>query len=82
MYFLTHRHVETTLLYFVLDVAALLFAHVTKNLTKHPFQRVVLHHATPRTIRVANGLVTVITDVKSCAIQVTGVLCGIAVALA
>lgn len=69
---LPDSHVETALLYLVLDVAAFLFAHVAQHLGKHPFQSVVAHLA-------AYGMVTVVTNVERSAIQVAGVLRGIAV---
>ena len=71
---------EAALLHFILDVAAARLAHVTQHLGEHPFQRVVAHLTTRRSVRVLDRLVTIVTDIEGGAIEVAGVLCGVAVA--
>ena len=70
---------ETALLHFVLDVTALLLAHVAEHLAEHPLQRVVAHHAATRPSGILHRLIAVVADIEGRAVEMTGVLGGIAV---
>ena len=63
---------EAALLDFILDVGAVLLANVTKHLGEHPLQRVVAHLAT-------DGVIAVVADVESGAVEVARVVRSIAV---
>ena len=71
---------KTALLHFVFDVAAALFTHIAQHLGEHPLQRVVAHHAARGAVGILNRLIAVITDVEGGAVEMAGVLGGIAVA--
>ncbi len=73
---------EATLLYFILDVATVLVAHIAQHLAEHPFQRVVTNLSTSRSFGIFDRLVAVIADIEGGAVEVTGVLGGIAVTAA
>ena len=70
---------KTPLLHLIFDIATARLAHVTQHLGEHPLQRIVAHQATRRPIGILNGLVTVVADIEGSAIEMAGVLCGIAV---
>lgn len=57
---------------FVFDVAATIAAHVAENLREYPLEGVVAHLA-------GDGLVAVVADVNSGAIEVAGVLGGVTI---
>ena len=57
---------------FVFDVAATIAAHVAENLREYPLEGVVAHLA-------GDGLVAVVADVNSGAVEVAGVLGGVAI---
>ena len=71
---------ETALLHLVLDVAAILFSQVAQHLGEHPLQRVIAHLAATGAVGVLDRLVAVVADVESGAVEMAGVLRGIAVA--
>ena len=71
---------ETALLDLVLDVAAILFAQVAQHFREHPLQRVVAHLTATGAVRVLDRLVAVVADVEGGAVEMAGVLRGIAVA--
>ena len=70
---------KTALLYFIFDVATPLFSHITQYLGEYPFQRIIANLSSRWTIGVLYRLVAVVTNVKSSAVEMTGVLCGIPV---
>ena len=72
---------ETTLLYFIFNIAPSLLPHLVQHFRQDPLQRVVLYHPAFFTWRL-HGLVPVVTDIEGCAIQMTGILCGIPVVVA
>ena len=65
---------ETTLLYLIFNVAAILLAHVAQHLREYPLQRVVTHLTTTGTIRILHRLIAVVADVEGRAVEMTGVL--------
>ena len=71
---------ETALLHLIFDVAAILFAQIAQHFREHPLQRVVAHLATTGAIGVLDRLVSVVADVEGGAVEMAGVLRGIAVA--
>ena len=73
---------ETALLHFVLDVATSRLTHIAQNFGEYPLQRVITHLATTRPIGVLDSLVAVVADIKGGAVEMAGVLCGIAIATA
>ena len=73
---------KATLFYLVLDVTAALISHIAQHLTEYPFQRVVTHLTTGWSFGILDRLVTVIADVESSAVKVTGVLGGITITTA
>lgn len=70
---------KTALLYFIFDVATPLFSHITQYLGEYPFQRIIANLSSRWTIGVLYRLVAVVTNVKSSAVEMTGILCGIPV---
>ena len=75
-----HCHMKTSLFHLILNITALLLAHVSQHFGEHPLQSIVAHLTTMRAIRILNGLVTVVADVEGGAIKVARVLCCISVA--
>ena len=69
------------LLHFILYIAALILAHIIQDLTKHPFERIVLYLTTLGAFGVLNCLITVVTDVECRSIKMTRVLCGIMIVI-
>lgn len=80
--FLSHRHVEATLLYLVLDIATIPFAHIAEHLAEYPFQRIVAYHAARWTVGVLNRLIAIVADIEGSTIEMARLLGGIAVTTA
>ena len=55
---------KTSLFHLILNITALLLAHVSQHFGEHPLQRIVAYFTTMRAIRILNGLVTVVADVE------------------
>ena len=64
---------ETALFDFVLDVTAAVLTHVAEHLGKHPLQCIV-------TYLTGDGLIAVVTDIDSCAVEVAGILGSVTIA--
>ena len=75
---LSHRNMPATLMYFILDVTAILLPHVPQNLGKHIFKCIVAH-LTAVLSWCLDRFVTIITYIERGAIEVATVLRGIAV---
>ena len=73
---------KASLLYFILDIAAVVLPHVAQHLAEHPFQRVVCHGAAWLLVGVAHRCVAIVADVKRGAVKVAGVYRCIMVATA
>ena len=71
---------KTPLLHLVLDIATARLPHVAQHFGEHPLQRVVAHLTARRPIGILDGLVTVVAYIEGSAIEMAGVLSGIAVA--
>ena len=67
---------KTPLLDLVLNETALLVAEIAQHFRKYPLQRIVAH------LTSTYGMIAVVTDVEGSAIEVTGVLGGIAITTA
>ena len=80
--FLSHRHVEATLLYLVLDIATIPFAHIAEHLAEYPFQCIVAYHAARWTVGVLNRLIAIVADIEGSTIEMARLLGGIAVTTA
>ena len=70
---------KATLLYLVLDIAAVLLTHIAQNLTEYPLQRIVSHHSARRAIGVFHRLVTVIADIERRTVKMTRLFGSIAI---
>lgn len=69
---------EATLLHLIFNIATVLLTEVAEHLTQHPLQGVVAHLST-RLLSRLHRLIPIITYIKGGAIEVTGVLGGIAI---
>lgn len=70
---------EASLLHLIFDITSVLLTEITEHLAQHPFQGIVLH-LSARSLGGLHGLVPIITYIESGAIEVAGVLGGIAIA--
>lgn len=73
---------EASLLYLVLDVAAVLLAKVAEDFGENPFQGVVAYGTLAGAFGILHGYVAVIAKVEGGAIKVAAVFSGIVVAAA
>lgn len=73
LYLLSYRDMKAALFYFIFNVAALVDAHVSKDLAEHPFQCVVSYGTARVPVWVANRRVTVVAQVECRAVKVAGV---------
>ena len=73
---------KASLFYLIFYIASSLFSHIAKNLGKDPFQRIVAHLTTSRASGILNCFITVITDVKRGAVEMTRILGSITIATA
>jgi hypothetical protein len=78
----SYRHVEASLLHLILDVAALPLPHIAQHLGEYELQRVVAHLITRRPVGVLHRFIAVVADIEGGAIQMAGVLRGVAVDIA
>lgn len=70
---------ETSLLHLIFDITSVSLTKITEHLAQHPFQGVVLH-LSARSLSGLHGLIPIIAYVECGAIEVAGVLGGIAIA--
>lgn len=80
MNYLSYGHVEAALLDFIFNEATILLAEITKHFGEHPFERVVANLTTTRPVRILDCTVTIVADIKCGAVEMAGILRGIAVA--
>ena len=78
MFTLFHGKMKTTLMHFVLDVAAVLFSHVVQYLAENPFQCVILYR-TMLFIWCFYSFISIVTNIYRCSIKMTTVYCCIAI---
>ena len=71
-----HGNVKTSLLHLVFYKTSLFAAQVVKNLTQHPFQRVVSHNTPFWSVRILYRFIPVVAYVESRTVKMAAVLCG------
>ena len=72
---------EATLLYFMLDVAHSVFAHITQHFAQHPFECVASHGSTLWAFWWRDGIVAVVTNVECGAEEVAALFGSISITL-
>ena len=70
---------EASLLNLILYIAALVLAHIVKNLTQHPLQRVVADLTARHPLGIFHGPIAVVANIERGAIEMTRVLRCIAI---
>lgn len=72
---------KAALVHLIFHEAATVLTKVAQHLAEHPFQRVV-SHLSARILSSLHGLITIVADIKSSAVEMAGILGCISVSRA